>query len=368
MIPKSPIYKDMHLRNKTTLSPIGLLPLLLLALLSGLAAGFGKLGSTVTLFQQLSPNHALLMIGGFLGSLILLERAMGLPHRWRLALPGFNLLSLPLLLCDAWRLAAGVQLLAAAALFVLLYAQTRQYNTYPSLLLALGAFCWVLAQAVLLQTELVAAAVPWWMAFFIFTILGERLELSKFLPTPKWAFGILYGWLALLLIGNLLPFHRQPISLSALALLGMSSWLVYFDMAHRLIRKTGQFKYIGAGLLVGYGWLGAHSLLVLFAPTHAFQYDLQLHTFFLGFVFSMIWAHAPIILPMLFNRLGSPFHPWLWLPWSLFQLSLVARVLAAWHLQAHWRSLAAQINAYSILLLLASMAAILLHKKRPPAS
>jgi hypothetical protein len=33
-----------------------------------------------------------------------------------------------------------------------------------------------------------------------------------------------------------------------------------------------------------------------------FHYDITLHAVFLGFVFAMIFAHAPVIFPLVFRR------------------------------------------------------------------
>jgi hypothetical protein len=53
-------------------------------------------------------------------------------------------------------------------------------------------------------------------------------------------------------------------------------------------------------LIAGYFWLAAGGLLwILFAQFFSTgpYYDAMLHAIFLGFVFSMIFADAPIILP-----------------------------------------------------------------------
>jgi hypothetical protein len=53
-------------------------------------------------------------------------------------------------------------------------------------------------------------------------------------------------------------------------------------------------------LIAGYVWLAVGGILwLLFAQLFGAgpRYDAMLHSIFLGFVFSMIFAHAPIILP-----------------------------------------------------------------------
>jgi hypothetical protein len=55
------------------------------------------------------------------------------------------------------------------------------------------------------------------------------------------------------------------------------------------------------------------------------RYDAMLHTIFLGFVFSMIFAHAPIILPTI-TGLALPFQSAFYLHVGLLHLSLLLRI------------------------------------------
>ena len=68
--------------------------------------------------------------------------------------------------------------------------------------------------------------------------------------------------------------------------------------------------------LSGYVWLGVGGVLtwyfagILAGP----YYDAMLHTVFVGFVFAMIFGHAPIILPAILSRTTSPYQPALYVP------------------------------------------------------
>ena len=65
------------------------------------------------------------------------------------------------------------------------------------------------------------------------------------------------------------------------------------------MRRTGLTRFIALNLLIGYVWLVVSGLLVLIFGQQAAGpiYDAQLHTLFLGFVFGMIFGHAPVIFP-----------------------------------------------------------------------
>lgn len=332
--------------------PLLLLPL---ALMAGMQGGWMRMGSPVG-WPEFAANHALLMIGGVLGTLISLERAMAVPQKaWRL-LPLVNGLSIVPLLLGESHWAAALQSTTALGLALLLYRQLRQYNSSTLLLMTFGAMLWLLGNLLFLYKGWVVVAVPWWIGFLLLTIVGERLDLSKFLPTPRWAHLSLYILLFVWVGSLLLPFHSKGIWLTGAMTVFIACWLLYFDMARIIIRKTERYRYIGIGLRTGYVWLLLHGLSYFLHDREPYRYDFYLHTFFLGFVFSMIWAHAPIIMPLLMGSQRNPYHPLLWLPWAIFQVSLVMRLLTHILGHAEWRLIFAQINGYSILLLLVSMA------------
>lgn len=342
-------------------SALRFVPLLLvpLGLLAGLQGGWMRMGA-VGDWPQLAAGHALLMIGGVLATLISLERVMTMTNKaWR-TLPMLNTLSIAPLLLGELNWAVAIQSLGAAGLSILLYRQLKQFNTSTLLLMTFGALLWLLGNLIYLSVGMVVVAVPWWIGFLLLTIVGERLDLSKFLPTPRWAIRTLYVLLALWTASLLLPFHSKGIWLIGTLTILIACWLLYFDMSRFIIRKTGRYRYIGMGLRIGYLWLMLHGLSYFLPNSLPYRYDLYLHTFFLGFVFSMIWAHAPIILPLIIGNQRNPYHPFLWFPWGLFQLSLLMRLLANVLGEAEWRLLFAQVNGYSMLLLLASMAVQLL--------
>jgi hypothetical protein len=82
-------------------------------------------------------------------------------------------------------------------------------------------------------------------------------------------------------------------------------------------------------------------------------YDAMLHAIFLGFVFSMIFGHAPIILPSVLG-VALPFRRGFYAHWALLHASLAVRVgsdLALWPPGQRWGGLG---NALAIVLFLAN--------------
>jgi hypothetical protein len=346
------------------LQPHFLLPLVLIGLLAGISGGWIRLGSLLVPLPSAAANHGLLMVGGFLGTLISVERAMVMSQKSWLLIPlltGFS--TIPFLMGNS---ETGLLLLMAGSLGLsaIMHLQTLKHPKFHSVLLYIGAACWFVGNFFAWQTGLIAAGTTWWIGFLMFTIVGERMELSQFLPVPNWSKIALKTLLALFTLGLVVPFHSWGNEIMGGAALLIAIWLLRFDMAKVAARKKGQFRYIGLGLRFGYVWLGFQGLVLLFMESHALYYDLMLHTFFLGFVFSMIWAHAPIIFPTIFALRISPYHPVLWLSWSIFQLTLMGRILFSLMGEFELRKIFGVANGFAILIQFALMAAILFYKLR----
>ena len=69
-------------------------------------------------------------------------------------------------------------------------------------------------------------------------------------------------------------------------------------------------------------------MVLLSEPAFAgFSYDAYLHAILLGFVFAMVFGHAPIIFPAIVER-PIGFHPFAYLPLALLHFSVALRILA----------------------------------------
>lgn len=316
------------------MKPLPRLPLLLPAmagLLVGVLSGLARLGLPQPDFAlNQAGQHGALMITAFLGTVISLERAVALGHGWPYlgpigaGLAGLALLAgLPLSVVQALGVLSGLVLLAASA--QVLRLQPVLHNAT----LALGAFSWLTGSLVWFAGGAIPPAVPWWMAFLVLTIAGERLELTRFLPATRGQQPAFVIIIAVLLIGLVatLVVEAQGLALIAAALLALSAWLLRHDIARRTVRQQGLTRFIAVCLLAGYVWLAVGGLLGLvggFVPGSVWR-DAALHAVFLGFVFSMIFGHAPIIFPAV-ARIKLPYHPVFYLPLLLLHGSLLLRL------------------------------------------
>ncbi len=339
-----------------------LLPLVLLSLVLGIFGGWLRLGSVFIPIAESGSYHGLIMTGGFLGTLISIERAMVMDKKIWLIIPLLTGSSVFAFLLGYADLGLILLMVGSLGLGLIMHLQTLKHPKFHTALLYGGAVSWFIGNFIAWQTGLIATGSTWWIGFLLFTIVGERLELSQFLPVPSWSRNALKSLLALFTLGLIIPFHSWGNEIMGLSALLISAWLLFFDMAKVASKKSGQFRYIGIGLRVGYVWLGIHGLILLVMESHALYYDLMLHTFFLGFTFSMIWAHAPIIFPTIFGIRETPFHPILWVTWVGFQVTLAARIGMSLLGQFELRKIFGVTNSYLILLQFVLMAGIVFFK------
>ena len=348
------------------------MPLLLLgmiALVIGALAGLARLAVTVPASAAAQAgNHGALMIAAFLGTVISLERAVALASsassakrrtRWPYLAPlcaglgGLALLSgAPLWAPQTLFVVAGIVLSAASIL--ILRSQPALYTAA----LALGALSWLIGNGAWAGSGTILAAVPGWMAFLVLTIAGERLELSRFLPTPAAAKSAFASIVAVLLagIGTALWREEFGLPLFSVGLLALSLWLLRYDIARHTVRQTGLTRYIAVCLLAGYAWLACAGLLGAlgaFSPGDPLR-DAALHALFLGFVFSMIFGHAPIIFPAV-AKIKIPYHPTFYLQLAVLHASLLARVVGSLGEWPAVRQTAAIGNALALVIFVATL-------------
>ena len=333
------------------------LPFLLLSLLLAIWSGWIRIGWSLPLTTA-SAQHGALMVGSFLASLIFLERAVTFSQKWVLLLPLVNGLS-GVAFLGSFPLVAQALLVVGTAGFLIMcgYFIYRHKELYYYVFFS-GAFTLLTGNIILLKTHFYPVAVPWWMGFLLFTIVAERLELSRFLKIKRWKQNLLLALLALLIVSLFLPFHGPGHIAFACLLIAVSLWLLKYDMARHSIRIKGQHRYSALLLITGYVWLLVTGLVFIFSNYLPFGYDAALHSFFVGFVFSMIFSHAPIILPAVLKLPIKLFRPFLYWWFLLLQLSLLLRVGADIGGHQALRKIGGLMNGVAILLFFVSVLAI----------
>jgi hypothetical protein len=304
-----------------------------LALLGGLGAGLSRLGMPMdSLSQSWGVVHGPLMISGFLGTLICLERAVALAAftRWSFAVPLVNAAgALALLLARDAVLAKALLAAGSLGLVALFGVMLRLHPTRDIGIMAAGAVSWLVGNVLWLAGVPIFQVVHWWTAFLILTIVGERLELSRVRRLTPTSVRLLLLAIGVYLSGTLLTLFNLEFGIRLLGLgaIGIAAWLLRYDVARRTIQQTGLTRYIAACLLSGYVWLGVGGLIAIWkAPISAgLNYEAILHAFLLGFVFSMIFGHMALILPAL-SGLRLNYHPLFYINLVLLHVTLVSRI------------------------------------------
>ncbi len=337
---------------------IPLLFVAFLALVVGMWAGLIRLGwSWPSLRPQLPMAHGPLMIGGFLGTLIGLERAVALrslvPRGWLAFLvPLSTAIGAFLLMLQPQAVpAAALLTLGSLGLVVVLMRIYRLQPLLHAAVLVLAAVLWLAGNLRWLDGRPLAEVTLWWMAFLVLTIAGERLELSRLLqpgPRVRWSF-LAMVVLLMLGCGVAMVAYAPGVRLFGLGLLGLALWLLRYDIARQRLAAGGQARYIAVALLVGFGWLGVGGGLALGygGMTAGPYYDAILHTVLVGFVFSMIFAHALLIFPAVLDR-RLDYRTYFYLPLVLLQMGLVVRLAGDLGLLAEWRRWGGLVNALAI--------------------
>jgi hypothetical protein len=349
-------------------------------LLAGLWAALVRLGLAVPAgINSLPQAHGPLMTLGFLGTFIALERAVALGQPWGYLAP---------VAAGAGGLAVaagapggiGEALLGCGGL-VLVAIFIAVHRIQPSLhngVLTSGAVCWVVADGLWLAGWDISRFVPWLVGFLVLTIAGERLELSRMTGTSRLGRLLAGGAVAVFaagLLASLAPgaaaaAHGEPvpvgIRVTGAGLIALAAWLARYDIARRTVRGHGVTRYMAVALLTGYVWLaiagGLWAGMGQMADGSA--YDAELHSIFLGFVMSMIFAHAPVIVPSVLGR-PLPYRWFLYVPLILLQVSLALRLAGGdWAGNIDAWQWGGSLNEIAILLFLVMAAVLVIRSRR----
>lgn len=302
-----------------------------LSLVTGIAGGLVRAGVTLSVAGVAVAGHAFLMVCVFMGTVIAIERAVALKHVVAFIGPLTSGGAGLALLAGAPQAAAWLAVAAALAFVgVNLVVVRRQPAAHTGLLLA-GALAWFAGSVAHALRVLDGAVVPLWFCFLVFTIAAERLEMTRLMRRHVGAGPALLGILAAAACGALLSGSAAGWGglLYGLSLAALAAWLAVFDIARRTVRAAGLSRYMALCLLTGYAWLFAAGLAWGATALGLPWRDAALHGLALGFVFSMVLGHAPVILPAVARvkvAFGWPFY----LPLMLLHVSLALRLLGGY--------------------------------------
>jgi hypothetical protein len=298
--------------------------------------------------------HGLLMVLGFLGTLIALERAVALGRRWGYlgaALSGAAVVALPFS-----RTLGGVLFAAAGMVVVATYVALfrRGGRDLHLTIMAVGALAWVAAAVLWLAGAGPIRITPLLAAFLVLTIVGERLELSRLtLPSTSSHRRFLLAMATFVVGAAIAPMWRSlGLAIGGIGMLGQVAWLGRYDIARRTVHRPGLPRFAATCMLAGYLWLGVSGVLWIamgFGATAPLLHDALVHSLFLGFVLSMVMGHAPIIVPAVL-RVPLRFVGRAYLPLALLHVSVAVRIAADLAGSSWWREIALHGNVAALVL------------------
>jgi hypothetical protein len=336
-------------------------------LLVGAGAGLARLGWSVPAAPAaVTSLHGALMVCGFFGVVISLERAVAIGRYWAYLGPllggaGCVAAIAGLSAIAAWFFVAASLVLLAASMDIV-----RRQTALFTFTLALGAACWSVGNWLWAAGSSVHDVVTWWLAFLILTIAGERLELSRFLAPSRGAKSIFAAIIVVIGAGLVGTTSRWGVQPFAIGLLALAAWLLKQDIARRTVRNRGLTRFIAVCLLSGYVWLAVGGAIILASGwlwPGTPSYDAALHALGLGFVFSMVFGHAPIIVPAVL-RVSVPYHPTFYGPLALLHVSLVVRVAGDASGQFAWTRVGGLLNALALAAFMVSTVGAAVRGKR----
>lgn len=337
------------------------------ALVAGIATGLHRAGWEVALADVGPADHGPLMIAGFLGTLIGLERAVALARPWVYAGPLLTGTGAVARLVGApTTFAAALTVAGSAVVVMALGTVLLRQRAIFLVTMTVAALCWLVGNLTWLFDGTSTGAVSWWVAFLVLTIAAERLELTRLLPVAPASRGTFVA-IAALLVGAVSGggFGTDGgARASGVALVLLAAWLVRYDLARRTIRHDALPRFTAACLLTGYAWLAAAGIIlaasgpVIAGP----RYDAVVHAIFLGFVFAMIFGHAPIVFPAVLG-VAIPYRARFYVHLAALHASLLVRVAGDALGLADVRQWGAALNAAAIGLFVASTLAAVLEAR-----
>ena len=248
---------------------------------------------------------------------------------WAWAGPAFHVLAVLTLLAGAPRPVPAVCFALSFLVLGFIYLEVhRRQPTLAVLVQAAGVIGGIAASLLWAMNPSFATAMPLCVLYVVATIIGERMELARVTIVGTRAENLITALVLALAAAGVIYILVPAVGyrLMGALLLAISLTTVRVDVAKNLVRAKGLPQYSAACMLAGYFWLALAGLAWLgMGQVSGFSYDASVHTIFLGFVMSMIFAHAPIILTSVIRKM-LPYSPVLYVPMVLLHAGLMVRV------------------------------------------
>jgi len=292
-------------------------------------------GFVLPSIPEFLPPHGNLMVGAFLGTLIIFERMLTLPVKWLLWVPYVWGLSVWTVHLDF----AGFKILNIIALIGWGAHRFISYRTFKHFFNPLVEFISYIALSVaLLQNGGLAGSVELalsGLSFAIAVIGVERIELTLGFnrKSAKMVYASLILYLFMVILNSL--FYIIPLQVIGIMLILVCLGLIYNDsVIIAMVRGAGTglvrtplHKFSRQTLIVAYIWLFFAGLsLTLWNLISPVAKDVVFHSIGLGFIFTMILSHAPVVVGSALAKMPKKAPSKIL--FYLFQFATIVRILA----------------------------------------
>lgn len=341
-------------------------PIAILAALALAAAGWGglsRLGLVPAAPGDVATFHGALMVSGFIGTLIGLERAIVVRARWSYLAPLLSASAgVALVIGGGGQVAALLVIAAALAFLTVTVVGAPASPGAAVIVMSAGAVAWLVGALLWWLGDPAFRSMPWWAAFLVLTIAAERMELARALRPSGSATAVLVIAATVFGAGTALTLIDLPagVRVAGGGMLVLALWLALRDRPPAAARMRGLPRFIATAIPMAYGWLAAAAILMLFydgVPT-GWRYDAMAHAIFAGFVLTMIFAHGPIVVPAVIGA-AIAYRRVVYAPLALLELSVALRIFGDLLERADVRDAGAVGIAVALVGFMASMGASL---------
>ncbi len=308
-------------------------PVAALAALALFAAGWGglsRLGLTPAAPGDVTTYHGALMVSGFIGTLIGLERAIVVRRAWSYLAPVLSASAGVALIVGTGGQVAAILVAAAAVVFLLVTALGAPASPGAAVVvMTAGAAAWLVGAVLWWQGAEPFRSMPWWAAFLVLTIAAERMDLARSLRPSGMATAVLVVAASAFAAGTVLTLIDLPIGVrvAGAGALVLGLWLALRDRPPAVAKVRALPRFIATALPLAYAWLAAAALLMVTfdgIPT-GWRYDAMAHALFAGFVLTMIFAHGPIVVPAVIGT-AIAYRRALYAPLAVLQVAVALRI------------------------------------------
>lgn len=328
--------------------------ILLLAITAGLERG-GVHHLNWNLHSNLGNLHFLIFFYGFFGTLLSVESAVGQGKKLLFLIPATIILGLTLYITTGFWLLLILGSFAFSIPSVIVFFKRKDYISFiiSCLLFIMGTIFYIF--------DFYFPSAIAFINFLVLYILAERLQLAKIVGANERSFRHFVANEIVIVVLVAYSIFDTNLALRFLGVVNflLAVWFLQNDLARKTIKSREPARYSALAMLVGYFWLGIGNLLLLISPSELWGEGV--HSITLGFVFSMVFAHAPIIFPSV-GRFNFNFSKILYIPLVCLHISVATRLFA--HIFPKIKSFALYFNFLALIFFFALFITLVVRSKK----